>query len=211
MFSPGADTEVISFWLKPRLLAYRTFFVSLKYFSKSEGSVVKRKRSGLSTNAHLDNSFRIVRYDACYESSIQKGPTSCPWPPTNSTDNSLWACVYKGLTDVWIEKRSLHRTVCSLRTEKEANCGRSIPTAPCEKLHLTNETLGTRLSGTPCFTCGKARSFYIFVGVQLNIVVVFLTTLLFMSFRPDFVIQLFLCSLTFVFLSILCFQFVFFN
>ena len=85
MFSPGADTKVI------RAKTYLTLFVSLKYFSKSEGPVVNRKRSGLSTNARLDNSSRIVSYDAsgCYESCVQKGLTGCPWPPTDSTDNSL--------------------------------------------------------------------------------------------------------------------------
>lgn len=67
MFSPGADTEVIGGKTDQTLL------VSLKYFSKSEGPVVNRKRSGLSINARLDNSSRMVSYDAsgCYESCVQ--------------------------------------------------------------------------------------------------------------------------------------------
>ena len=93
-----------------------------------------------------------------------------------------------------------------LKTEKEANC--SILIALFEKLQ--NETLGTRLSG-PLILHMERRGLFTFFLYKSIVVVVFLTILLFMSFRLDFVIQLFFCSLTFAFLSILFFQFLFFD
>ena len=55
---------------------------------------------------------------------------------------------------------------------------------------MQNETLGTRLSG-PLILHMERRGLFTFFLYKSIIVVVFLTILLFMSFRLDFVIQLF--------------------